>query len=322
MMNCLIFSDSEHPSYSSGLLQAARLIAGEECCETYLAGFHTSTEEERAHFDWCIEILRNGVADFDVAAQAACIEQLHQKYQFDSILFPATYWGRQLAPRLAMRLGTGLVADVTGIEHADGAPVLVRPAFDGRVYASIKNIGLPPLMASIRPDVFHYSGELERKAKILSFTPSPVVESRIERLECEKLPPSLDIRDSNVLVSGGGGTCRYFHKLEVLAKNLGGMVSASRRIVDSGIAERRIQVGHSGKTVSPFLYIALGIYGSLQHIEGLQNVETIISVNTNRNAPICSLSDIVVEGDAEEFLELLHNRINGSHSEEQELPDK
>ena len=100
-----------------------------------------------------------------------------------------------------------------------------------------------------------------------------------------------------------------FHRLDELALELNAQVSASRRIIDSGIATRKIQVGQSGNTVSPKLYIALGIYGSLQHIEGLKNVENIISVNIDKDAPICSLSDIVVEGDAVEFIEKLVEKI-------------
>lgn len=107
----------------------------------------------------------------------------------------------------------------------------------------------------------------------------------------------------------GGGTARSFHKLESLADVLDGQVSASRKIIDKGIVSRSVQVGQSGKTVRPKLYMALGISGAIQHVEGLKNVENIIAVNTNRSAPICSLSDIVVEGDASEFIDKMVQRI-------------
>ena len=118
-----------------------------------------------------------------------------------------------------------------------------------------------------------------------------------------------DIRESEVLVSGGGGVLRHFGKLELLAKELNGMVAASRRAVDSGLAPRQIQVGQSGKTVSPRLYVAIGISGSIQHVVGIKNAEHIIAVNSNRYAPICSIADIVVEGDATEFIEKMVERI-------------
>ncbi len=132
----------------------------------------------------------------------------------------------------------------------------------------------------------------------------------VQLIACTRKDENRDICNAEILVSGGGGVRNHFEELARLAKPLGAMVSSSRKLVDEGIAPRSIQVGQSGRTVSPKLYLALGIYGSMQHIEGLKNVEHIISVNTNRNAPICSLSEIVVEGDAVEFIEKLTKRIN------------
>jgi len=111
------------------------------------------------------------------------------------------------------------------------------------------------------------------------------------------------------LISGGGGVLEHFDRLQDLSEAMHAQVSASRRLVDSGVASRRIQVGQSGKTVSPRLYIALGIDGSLQHMEGLKNVEHLIAVNTNKDAPICSLADVVIAGDAVEFIDRLLERI-------------
>ena len=117
-----------------------------------------------------------------------------------------------------------------------------------------------------------------------------------------------DIRESRVLVSGGRGIKDAFGKLRPLARALNASVAASRGLVDSGIAPRRIQVGQSGKKVGCELYIAVGISGSYQHIVGLKNVKYLIAVNKNKNAPICSLADIVIEGDAADFAEKLAER--------------
>jgi electron transfer flavoprotein alpha subunit len=132
----------------------------------------------------------------------------------------------------------------------------------------------------------------------------------IERQEKSK---TRDIRKSEVLISGGGGVVRDFHLLERLAEALHGMVAASRKVVDMGKAPRAIQVGQSGKIVSPRLYIALGISGSAQHVAGIRNAEYIISVNTDLQAPIFSMSDIVVEGDSRAFVEGLLKRIEASN---------
>lgn len=120
-----------------------------------------------------------------------------------------------------------------------------------------------------------------------------------------------DIRDSRILVSAGGGVAASFQRIKGLADALNARVSVSRRLVDKGIAPRRIQVGQSGKRVNCDLYIAIGIYGAFQHVVGLRNVKHIIVVNRNRLAPICSLADIVAEGDAAEFVDKLTARVQG-----------
>jgi electron transfer flavoprotein alpha subunit len=237
------------------------------------------------------------------------MEEIYQHYKFESVIMPATHFSRMLSPRLAMRLSVGLVADVTEIGYVDGVIEMVRPAYGGKIMAVIVNKGLVPLMISVRQNVFTYVADSIKEIVKVEFKPENIQPSKIRLLEKREQERSLDIRDSEVLVSGGGGTNRNFKELHRLAEALNGQVSASRKVVDIGIAPRNIQVGQSGKTVSPRLYMALGIHGSLHHIEGLKNVETIISVNTNKNAPICSLADIVVEGDAIDFIQNLVEKI-------------
>ncbi len=224
---------------------------------------------------------------------------------FDCILVPATPFGRMIAPRIAMRLKTGLVADVTAISRNGDELKVIRPAYSGRIMAGIQYTGDGPVMMSIRQGVFQYDNRFEKTTRTENFTPSFVRDGKIRRLAVKHKEQIYDIRESNVLVSGGGGVSGDFHLLEQLARKLGGQVSASRKIVDRGIAPRSIQVGQSGRNVSPKLYIALGINGAIQHVEGLKQVENIIAVNINRDAPICSLSDIVVEGDAVTFIRKL-----------------
>ncbi|MGL4789887.1 MAG: electron transfer flavoprotein subunit alpha/FixB family protein [Anaerotignaceae bacterium] len=236
------------------------------------------------------------------------LEELNEEFNFEMILFPATVMGRNIAPRLAMGLNTGLVADVTDVFVEDEEIVMVRPAFDGKILACIKN-NTYPVMMSVRHGVFSYVVKGEKEKEIITFPLKKQNNYTVYLLGEKEKPMLKDIRKSPVLISGGGGVKNSFKELQTLADKLGGMVSASRSIVDSGIARRNIQVGQSGKTVSPELYIALGIFGSLQHVEGLKNVETIISVNTDRYAPICSLSELVVEGDAQEFVQKLVERI-------------
>lgn len=315
MKKSLIYLDDVDFKSSIDLLEAVRRIYPDGCYETYAFCINHSPDAARGKFDYVIRVQDERVKEYDIRNLTNCMEEVHRVYDFDSILIPATYTGRMLAPRLAMRLGVGLVADVTEISVTDGELEMIRPAFSGKLFAGVTNNGRKPVMMSVRPNVFTYLAGPVKETHVLSYKPASIQASRLTLLERIKKEKAKDIRESEVLVSGGGGTADHFDQLYSLAELLGGMVSASRRIVDSGIASRSIQVGQSGKIVSPKLYIALGIYGSLQHMEGLKDVENIISVNTNRNAPICSLSDIVVEGDSKEFIQKLTEKIKNNKYE-------
>lgn len=312
MKKSLIYFDEEDFRSSIDLLEAVNKIYKDGDFETYAVCFNGCYEVTFGYFDHVICVQDERIKNYDIANVTNCLEELCHIYDFDCILVPATYSGRMLAPRLAMRLEVGLVADVTSIEHDKEVVEMVRPAFSGKILAGIVNNKCTTIMMSVRPGVFVNTKEPIKETSIISFHPTTIRSSKIRLLETFDKEKTKDIRASEILVSGGGGVMENFWHLELLADALNGMVSASRRIVDSGIATRSIQVGQSGKIVSPKLYIALGVYGSLQHIEGLKNVENIISVNINKDAPICSLSDIVVEGDAIEFIDKLVEKINNS----------
>lgn len=309
MNRSLIYFDEEDFQNSIDLLEVVNQIYKDSEYETYAICFNNNGEAILGKFDYLITIKEEKIKNYDILNITNCIEELQRIYEFHSILIPATYLGRMLAPRLAMRLRVGLTADVTGIEHNNGLVEMVRPAFSGKILAGIINRNCNTIMMSVRPNVFVNTLERLKKTQTIQFHPANVKSSKIRLLGTREKEKAKDIRESEVLISGGGGVIENFDHLKLLAEELNALVSASRRIVDSGIATRSIQVGQSGKTVSPKLYIALGIYGSLQHIEGLKNVENIISVNINKDAPICSLSDVVVEGDAIEFIDKLTEKI-------------
>jgi electron transfer flavoprotein alpha subunit len=257
---------------------------------------------------------KNGpLPNYDSTAIARCIETLHQIYHFDAIIVPATHCGRMIAPRAAMRLHAGLVADVTGIEIEGDNILMVRPAFKERMLATVRCRGDGPVMMSTRRKAFTYGQPVFKSAEFIDIDIQDLQSPGIRLIERREKSVTRDIRESKVLISGGGGVVHDLPLLERLAEALHGMVAASRRVVDMGKAPRAIQVGFSGKTVKPRLYIALGISGSAQHMAGMKNAEYIISVNTNRQAPICSMSDIVVEGDGRTFVEGLLNRIEASN---------
>jgi electron transfer flavoprotein alpha subunit len=309
MKRTLIFQDSENFRDTIDLLEVPRQMYGEGAFEAFAVFLKGNRKELLGYFHHMICISHGLVDVHDPRGISEIMENLHRSYGFDSILVPATAFGRMLAPRLAKRLRTGLVADVTDIITDGGRLELIRPAYSGKILAGITNIGKGPVMMSVRPKVFEYSAEGSLETEIQEYTKPVKKRWALKCLKVEDKKSTYDIRESEVLISGGGGITGGIPQLYSLAEELNGKVSASRRIVDQGLAPRNIQVGHSGKTVSPRLYMALGINGAMQHVEGLRNVESIISVNTARNAPICSLSDIVVEGDAREFVESLTTRI-------------
>ncbi|MDA3809961.1 MAG: electron transfer flavoprotein subunit alpha/FixB family protein [Spirochaetaceae bacterium] len=309
MKRTLIFQDSENFRNTIDLLEVARRMYGEGAFETFAVSLKGNRKELFGYFHHLICISHGLVDVHDPRGITEILENFHRSYGFDSILVPATDFGRMLAPRLAKRLRTGLVADVTEIRNDGERLELIRPAYSGKILAGITCIGNGPVMMSVRPNVFEYSGEAGLETEIHEYTEPVKKQWALKCLKVEEKEQTYDIRESEVLISGGGGIKRGFPQLYSLAEELNGKVAASRKIVDQGGAPRNIQVGHSGKTVSPRLYMALGINGAMQHVEGLRNVETIISVNTSGNAPICSLSDIVVEGDALDFVEKLTARI-------------
>jgi electron transfer flavoprotein alpha subunit len=312
MKRVLVYIDEEAVEDSVKLLEVGRLLYSEKGFRSYALAAGGRSGEAGHLFDYVFRIRNGSLPNYDAATLARCIESLHQVYGFDAIVVPATRWGRMIAPRAAMRLRAGLVADVTGVGIEGDEVLMVRPAFSGRMLATIVCRGDGPVMMTVRPKVFTYSEPTFKTAEFVEVdvqnipTPGVCLIERREKLETR------DIRESEVLISGGGGVARDFHLLERLAQALNGMVAASRKAVDMGKAPRAIQVGQSGKIVSPRLYIAIGISGASPHVAGLRNAEYVISVNQDRRAPICSLSDIVVEGDGRAFIEGLLDRIEAS----------
>jgi electron transfer flavoprotein alpha subunit len=312
MKKTLVFIEPEAWKDSIDLLGCAEAICAGETHKTYGVSFNLDDPEApeavRRSFDFYIPVPEGGIAGYDTVNIAAALGELHGIHDFDVILIAATSLGRVLAPRLAMILGAPLCADVTMVERRDGEALLVRPAFDGKMLAAISCAGKRPVMASIRSGLFSYTGP-DKEGRALEFRPSKVRPCKARLVSSQKKEEAQDIRKSGVLVSAGAGVGRSFEKIQPLARELNGMTASSRKLVDKGITSRSIQVGQSGKTVSPHLYIALGISGAIQHVEGIKKAEHIISVNINRDAPLCSLSDIVVEGDAVAFAQKLTAKI-------------
>lgn len=219
-------------------------------------------------------------------------------------IFGATHMGRDLAPRLAQRIKTGLTADCTEltIDEAERLLLQTRPAFGGNIMATITCKNHRPQMATVRPGVFREPEKhLTRKGNVINITPEisefNVLTHLVKFLKLEKKIVKLD--EAEVIVSGGRGLKKpeNFSLIQELADLLGGEVGASRAAVDAGWISKDHQVGQTGKTVSPKLYIACGISGAIQHRAGMQTSETIVAINKDPEAPIFKIADIGIVGD-------------------------
>ncbi|GHS98364.1 electron transfer flavoprotein subunit alpha [Synergistales bacterium] len=237
------------------------------------------------------------------------------------LLFGATSIGRDLAPRVSARIHTGLTADCTGLEiDAESKDLMMtRPAFGGNIMATIRCSNHRPQMATVRPGVMaRISPKVGAKAKPESFKVSGIAERKnVEILEIvQKVSKRMDIMDAKVLVSGGRGMGgpENFGILEDLAGALGGTIASSRAVVDSGWVEKDRQVGQTGKTVRPNLYIACGISGAIQHLAGMEKSDVILAINKDPGAPIFEVADYGVVGDALKIVPLFTKAVKESLS--------
>ena len=220
----------------------------------------------------------------------------------------ATFIGRDLGPRVAARLNTGLTADCTSIdvEVENGDLLATRPAFGGNLMATIACPEHRPQMATVRPGVFakvEGDGASCNIEKVnVELTDSDVRTKVLETVKTAK--DIIDISEAKVIVSGGRGvgSKENFALLEELANILGGTVAGSRAAVEKGWIENAYQVGQTGKTVKPSIYIACGISGAIQHVAGMQDSDMIIAVNKDETAPIMKVADYAIVGDIKKVL--------------------
>ncbi len=234
----------------------------------------------------------------------------------EMMLYGATAIGRDLAPRIACRMKTGLTADCTGLDinEENNNLMMTRPAFGGNIMATIECPDHRPQMATVRPGVMkkaefdeNRTGNIEKMD--VEITKEDMTYEIIEVVKEKK--EKMDIQEAVVLVSGGRGVGKpeKFELLKNVADELGGMVSASRAVIDSGWKAKDYQVGQTGKTVRPDLYVACGISGAIQHLAGMEESEFIVAINKDETAPIFEVADVGVVGDLNKVLPLLAEEI-------------
>ncbi|MBC8389774.1 MAG: electron transfer flavoprotein subunit alpha [Actinobacteria bacterium] len=253
----------------------------------------------------------------DIFAKA--LVQVITRYKPEIFLAGATWFGRTLIPKVAAILKTGLTADCTGLEIDKGKKILLqtRPTFGGNILATIITRNARPQMATVRPHVMEKKkieegkGDYKDKIEYIDIDESKF-KSKYKLLGTEReLNENINITDYDVIVSGGRGLggSEKFSMLKELAGLLRGVVGASRAAVDSGWISHPHQVGQTGKTVNPKMYIACGISGAIQHLAGMQTSDIIIAINKDPGAPIFKVANYGIVGDIFEVVPMLIKRL-------------
>jgi electron transfer flavoprotein alpha subunit len=247
------------------------------------------------------------------------LEMLVHEHKPEVVLAGATAIGRSFIPLVANNLGAGLTADCTQLEirESDGMLLQTRPAFGGNIMATIECPHSRPQMATVRPKVMiPLEPDSARQGEVIKIVPpDSVLSSKVEVLETVlSTQDNVNIQEVDILVAGGRGldSEKGFDLIRELAEELGAAVAASRAAVDSGWIPYPHQVGQTGKTVCPKLYIACGISGAIQHAVGMQSSETIIAINRDENAPIFDYATYSLVGDLFEIVPLLTQKIKES----------
>jgi electron transfer flavoprotein alpha subunit len=240
------------------------------------------------------------------------LRQLIESAKPDLILLPHTYQVRDFAPKLAASLGKGMIGDCIGYRHENGKLVFVRPMFQGRTVADVLFAGEPPWIATFQAGAFradlaakHASGKAPVKSVRVDLKPEQIRTKPLELFREAK--QAVDLTQAPILVSIGRGikAPENIPMAEKLAKLLGAEICASRPICDEGWLPMDRQIGSSGQTVAPKLYLALGISGAIQHVVGMKGSRTIAAINKDQNAPIFEIADYGVVGDLFEIVPAL-----------------
>jgi electron transfer flavoprotein alpha subunit len=280
------------------LLTIARRL-GEPSAVFFGPGIDTARESLKQYGAAKIYVLDGSeYTDFLVAPKAEALAQLVEQKQPAAVLVPSSFEGKEVAARLAVKTGSGVVTDAVDVQPGDGGPVTTQSVFAGSYTVQARVTTGTPIITvkpnSAAPEAVEGAGveeaftatisDLARTAKVVDRQP-------------RQATGRPELTEAAIVVSGGRGTGGNFEPIEQFADSLGAAVGASRAAVDSGWYPHAYQVGQTGKTVSPQLYVAAGISGAIQHRAGMQTSKTIVAVNKDGEAPIFELVDFGVVGD-------------------------
>jgi len=246
---------------------------------------------------------QEALAQYASESYARALAGLVEELKPAALLVPFTAMGKDLAPRVAARLGAGLVSDVSGLALKDGRLEARRAMYSGKALASVRwESGVP--FATLRPNVFPLAApDAARKAEVKPRAVDAKARGRVTAVHV-KAAGKIELTEAQVIVSGGRGLKgpENFPLVENLAAAMGAAVGASRAVVDAGWVDHQFQVGQTGKTVSPQLYVACGISGAIQHLAGMSSSKVIVAINKDADAPIFKVANYGILGDVFEVL--------------------
>ncbi len=254
---------------------------------------------------------KNGeLKNYSSSAYKEIISNYAKETEAEYLIFPNTSFGKDLAPLVSVKLNAGCLIDCTHLDASSGELIATRPLYAGKALADVKLLSKVKII-TIRPNVF--------KPMLLDNAVNPEIITKevsnpnlkTRTVEFKKSEGKLDVAEADIVVSGGRGLKgpENFYLVENLAEALGGAVGASRAAVDAGWRPHREQVGQTGKTVSPSLYIACGISGAIQHLAGMSSSKYIVAINKDKDAPIFTIADFGIAGDIFEVLPALTDEI-------------
>ena len=313
-MKVLVFIEQRDGKIKSSAFEAltvgAKLAGSASDCAAVLVG--KGVEGLASHLsgygcDTVFVAYDPGFQLYNPLNHAGAIEAAVKQFNPKILLGVASPMGRDIFPRLAARLDAGILTDLTQIEQAGDGVSGIKPMYAGKVLANVVTEKAALSLATIRPNVFPANKQGDGKASPQKLTIVPTA-SRIKTLEIRKgKSEKPDLTEAAVIVSGGRamGNADNFKILHELGDVIGATVGASRAAVDSGYASHEMQVGQTGKTVNPNLYIACGISGSIQHMAGMRTSKVIVAVNTDPEAPIFKVASYGIVGDLFQVVPLL-----------------
>ena len=252
-----------------------------------------------------VTLLKNAeLSQYSSSGYAKVITEFAKELGADILIFGNTAMGKDLAPKISVKLSAGIAMDLLSLDHTDGQIIASRPIYAGKAIIDVK-VNSDNKIFTIRPNVFSPGESSGNQAEVIEKAVEADLSTKV--IEVKKTEGKLDVAEASIIVSGGRGLkeADKFKLVEDLADVLGAAVGASRAVVDAGWRPHSEQVGQTGKTVSPNLYVALGISGAIQHIAGMRSSKYIVAINKDADAPIFQIADYGITGDVFEVVPAL-----------------